>query len=81
MAVELQTGEILVTTISVYEYGKFSGHGSLGCNTPPCTRYAGTDCALMCPPNTSSPLCSKGDYISSFEARYRTEFGFTLPER
>uniref|UniRef100_A0A8B9VQB0 5-oxoprolinase, ATP-hydrolysing n=1 Tax=Anas zonorhyncha TaxID=75864 RepID=A0A8B9VQB0_9AVES len=47
-------------------------------------RYERTDCALMCsakghPPTPSS--CRAGDFAAAFASRYRTEFGFTIPDR
>lgn len=47
-------------------------------------RYAGTDCALMCsaagyPPTPNS--CRAGDFGAAFAEQYRTEFGFTIPDR
>ncbi|XP_035170061.1 5-oxoprolinase-like, partial [Oxyura jamaicensis] len=47
-------------------------------------RYERTDCALMCsakghPPTPRS--CRAGDFAAAFTSRYRTEFGFTIPDR
>uniref|UniRef100_A0A8C3CMZ9 5-oxoprolinase, ATP-hydrolysing n=1 Tax=Cairina moschata TaxID=8855 RepID=A0A8C3CMZ9_CAIMO len=47
-------------------------------------RYERTDCALMCsakghPPTPGS--CRAGDFAAAFASRYRTEFGFTIPDR
>lgn len=51
-------------------------------------RYEGTDCALMCSANTNKNLTSNiiavpgyGDFNTTFLERYRTEFGFVLPQR
>ncbi|XP_041454379.1 5-oxoprolinase-like isoform X2 [Lytechinus variegatus] len=47
-------------------------------------RYDKTDCALMCSaasfPATGS-TSSHGDFLASFMARYKREFGFVIPER
>ncbi|XP_053788951.1 LOW QUALITY PROTEIN: 5-oxoprolinase, partial [Vidua chalybeata] len=47
-------------------------------------RYEGTDCALMVsarghPAHPGS--CAAGDFLAAFTARYRQEFGFTIPGR
>ncbi|KAL6260479.1 hypothetical protein P5V15_008004 [Pogonomyrmex californicus] len=47
-------------------------------------RYEGTDCALMCTPiNQNSKIITTrhGDFLATFLERYKTEFGFTIPER
>ncbi|KAL3859675.1 hypothetical protein ACJMK2_009883 [Sinanodonta woodiana] len=47
-------------------------------------RYDRTDCALMCSVDEHSGkegISQFGDFQKPFEERYRTEFGFTLPER
>nr|CAB3264567.1 5-oxoprolinase [Phallusia mammillata] len=46
-------------------------------------RYDRTDCALMCSPSgQGSRMGSKfGDFLASFDNRYKTEFGFTIPNR
>ncbi|XP_052817623.1 5-oxoprolinase-like [Mya arenaria] len=47
-------------------------------------RYKGTDCALMCSTENNPPAegtSQYGDFLASFNDRYYTEFGFTLPSR
>ncbi|CAK8687409.1 unnamed protein product [Clavelina lepadiformis] len=48
-------------------------------------RYERTDCALMCQPSTVKNLdfvASKfGDFLQTFQARYKKEFGFASPGR
>ncbi|XP_012343287.1 5-oxoprolinase isoform X1 [Apis florea] len=47
-------------------------------------RYQGTDCALMCTPQTQDTKhkgTKHGDFLSTFLERYETEFGFTMPNR
>ena len=47
-------------------------------------RYDRTDCALMCSVASfpaSSNTSRHGDFLASFMARYKREFGFVIPER
>nr|XP_012216316.1 PREDICTED: 5-oxoprolinase [Linepithema humile]XP_012216317.1 PREDICTED: 5-oxoprolinase [Linepithema humile] len=47
-------------------------------------RYEGTDCALMCTSidrNSENGTTRHGDFLAPFLERYKTEFGFTIPER
>lgn len=47
-------------------------------------RYEGTDCALMCTPakqNSGNVATRHGDFLATFLERYKTEFGFTIPDR
>ncbi|XP_063975496.1 5-oxoprolinase isoform X2 [Diachasmimorpha longicaudata] len=50
-------------------------------------RYEGTDCALMCVPdsgknvNDNDSIPEHGDFLGNFLERYQTEFGFTMPNR
>lgn len=44
-------------------------------------RYDGTDCALMCSPQSSKTSTKHGDFLKTFVNRYQTEFGFTIQNR
>ncbi|XP_076810904.1 5-oxoprolinase-like [Clavelina lepadiformis] len=48
-------------------------------------RYVKTGCALMCQPSTVKNLdffaTKFGDFLQTFQARYKKEFGFTIPGR
>ncbi|KAH1001014.1 hypothetical protein HUJ04_013277 [Dendroctonus ponderosae] len=47
-------------------------------------RYDGTDCALMCAPTRpqeGETPTKHGDFLRSFIARYKSEFGFVIAER
>ncbi len=47
-------------------------------------RYDRTDCALMCAASDGSDEAlspTAGDFLRTFLSRYKTEFGFTLPDR
>ncbi|XP_017773612.1 PREDICTED: 5-oxoprolinase [Nicrophorus vespilloides] len=42
-------------------------------------RYDGTDCALMCSPQSSTNNATQhGDFMATFVERYQTEFGFKI---
>lgn len=44
-------------------------------------RYERTDCLLMCSPTEGTRGECARDFLDAFAAQYRTEFGFTIPER
>lgn len=44
-------------------------------------RYDGTDCALMCTVENSGKPPTYQDFLDTFLKRYKSEFGFVIPQR